>query len=261
MRLGVCAGIDRAADIGEAGYDYIELPLSSTLCPLEPESAILETLRKISALPIPVESYNIFLPANVKVTGPEADIEIQRRYLASAFRRAAQTGAEVVVFGSAGARNLPPGWPRERGERQISDFLSLSSRYAEKYRVKCALEPLQLAESNIINTVSEAYRMVQQISSTWVGVLADLYHIECDGEPMSHIEEAADRLLHVHTADTGRLAPGTGDYPNQALIQTLKKIGYDARISVECQWRDFLEELKLSHRTLRSYVENPICDG
>ncbi|MCL5283596.1 MAG: sugar phosphate isomerase/epimerase [Armatimonadetes bacterium] len=258
MRLGVCAGIEHAGDIREAGFDYIELPLSSTLRPLEPESEILVTLRKISTLPIPVESYNVFLPGDVKVTGPETDFELQRRYLAAAFRRASQTGAEVIVFGSAGARNLPPGWSRTRGEQQISDFLSLSSRYAEKYRIKFALEPLQLAESNIINTVSEAYRMVQPISSPWVGVLADLYHMESDGEPISHIENAVDRLLHVHTADSGRLAPGTGRYPNQALIQTLKEIGYDARISVECQWRNFVEEPKLSLHTLRSFVENPI---
>ena len=73
--------------------------------------------------PLKAEAYNVLLPAGLKVAGPETDTARQDRYLDTAFRRAAALGGQVAVFGSGGARGIPPGWAREQAETQIVDFL------------------------------------------------------------------------------------------------------------------------------------------
>jgi sugar phosphate isomerase/epimerase len=50
-------------------------------------------------------------------------------------------------------------------------------------------------------------------------------------------------LAHTHTADTGRFAPGTGTYDHLAFFRALREANYDARLSVECTWRDFASEI------------------
>ncbi|MEI6431128.1 MAG: sugar phosphate isomerase/epimerase, partial [bacterium] len=59
----------------------------------------------------------------------------------------------------------------------------------------------------------------------------------------STIYDVADVLAHTHTADTGRGAPGTGVYDHAALFKTLHDARFDARISIECNWKDLPSEV------------------
>ncbi len=57
-------------------------------------------------------------------------------------------------------------------------------------------------------------------------------------EPFESIIEARHYLLHTHTADTGRLYPGSGSYDYPGFFAALRSAGYDGRMSVECAWGD-----------------------
>ena len=87
MKVGCCAG---AADLGllEAcdGLDYIELPVAKSLIGDEGEfEALADRLR---ASRLGVLAVNVFLPATLKVVGPEARLEDLGRYAAQALSRA-----------------------------------------------------------------------------------------------------------------------------------------------------------------------------
>jgi sugar phosphate isomerase/epimerase len=104
------------------------------------------------------------------------------------------------------------------------------------------IEPLNRGESNVLNDVEEGAVLAQGAGHTRVRVLADLYHLVLEAEPMTHLLEASTWISHVHVADTHRRAPGQGSYPYQAFFSALHEIDYDERCSVECHWDDLPTE-------------------
>jgi sugar phosphate isomerase/epimerase len=241
-RFGCCAPADRAEAVARAGLDFIELPAVSTLRPDADGSEFAADLSRLEHLPLPAEAFNLFLPGDMKIVGTEIDHERISRYLRHVFDRAAAVGGKVIVFGSGGARRVPDGFDPEEAFAQIAAFLSEAGPIAERYGVTLAIEPLNTGESNILNSVPEALDLAATVGHPNVRALADLYHMELESEPLDHVTQAGDRLAHVHVADTGRFAPGTGEYPTLELFRRLKEMGYAGRVSVECTWRDFEAE-------------------
>lgn len=193
--------------------------------------------------PLPVEAMNLFLRDLVLVGPTPSPVEKIRSYVDTATHRAAQLGVSVIVFGSAGARKIPDGFSRTVAEAQLEQFLLLCANSAESAGIVIAIEPLCKRESNFVNLVGEGAEWVRRINRPGIGLLADTYHMEVEGEPISVLQECADLLVHVHTADTGRKAPGTGHYDHANLLDTLNGIGYKGRLSIECEWDDMSLEL------------------
>lgn len=237
MRFGVCAGVEAAPRLAEAGYDYIELSVAGDLIPDEEEAIWTAKRRAIDAMPLRPEAFNSFVRTG-KIVGPEADPERLRRYVETALRRAAEVGGKIVVFGSGGARHVPDGFPRDRALHQLLDFLGYCADASERTGVVVAIEPLQQAECNIINLVSEGAALARSVERPGVRNLADTYHMEREDEPLSAIVASADVLAHAHTADTDRRAPGAGTYDHAAFFRALRDAHYDARVSIECSWQD-----------------------
>jgi D-psicose/D-tagatose/L-ribulose 3-epimerase len=76
-----------------------------------------------------------------------------------------------------------------------------------------------------------------------VPVVADLYHIMLEEEPLTALTEFGPRIGHAHIADSGRRAPGLGDWPLQEFLHGLRSGGYRGAVSLECVWQDFAAEL------------------
>ncbi len=64
-----------------------------------------------------------------------------------------------------------------------------------------------------------------------------------ENEPLGTLVEHKDWLAHIHLADTGRLSPGTGQYPYDSFVQALQKAGYTGLLSAECSVKHPDEEL------------------
>ena len=86
----------------------------------------------------------------------------------------------------------------------------------------------------------------------FVKALADLYHIDEEQESIEHVVDAGNELVHAHTADTGRLYPGSGSYPHREFFEALREIGYNDRMSVECIFKDFQPECRKALEFLRA---------
>ncbi|MBC7809160.1 MAG: sugar phosphate isomerase/epimerase [Akkermansiaceae bacterium] len=256
MKLGVCAGADQARILADAGADYIELGVSGAISPLTQESEWAEKRKTLLALPLPTETFNVFLPGSLRITGePEqlADTDTVRRYVFNALRWAREIGGEVIVFGSGGARRVPDGFSKERAAEQIRDFLRVCGEASDETGVVIAIEPLNQGECNIINTVAEAVvEYAAVLNHPGIRVLADTYHMELENEPISVIAQHAPFIAHVHTADTKRVAPGQGEYDHVALFRTLRDAGYTGRLSIEANFKDLPGEIADSIRHIRT---------
>lgn len=255
LRLGICDRVSNIDVIADAGFDYLEIGLG-TLARLT-EEEFERDMAHVRAAKIKVEACNGMVPADIKLTGPEADEKVIREYLELAFSRAAKIGVRVIVFGSSTARNVPEGFPHEKGWRQIADFLRMSSEYAVKYDLDVVIEPLRRFETNILNLVSEATILASVLQLPRIGVLGDTYHMVACAEPYDAFGYAGDLLGHVHicNAMTRRYpVPGDdGDYED--VFRALKKCGYTGRVSVEARYDSMEKEAAPAYIRLREAME------
>jgi sugar phosphate isomerase/epimerase len=230
--FGWCRGIQDAAMLKEMGFDYIECALVSLQ--LENEVEFAANLPLFVNSPLPVKVFSIFFPGEIKLIGPEVDNERIRRYVHKAANAMNKIGATTAVLGSGKSRHIPNGWERSRADEQM---LRLLARIGEEFQdtgITLAIEPLNQMESNIINSVSEATSFAKLVNHPSIRVLADFYHMDEEQDPIQTLLENKDWLQHIHIADTGRLSPGTGNYPYAQFASTLKASGYAGTISAEC---------------------------
>ena len=241
MRFGICTGPENRDALAEAGYDYIELAVAGALRPEQPEEEVMPPLRAaFASFLVKPEAYNVLLPGDLKVVGPEADAARQERYLEATFARAASLGGQVAVFGSGAARGIPAGWALEEARRQVREFLGRGGAAAARHGITIAIEPLNVTECNFINSVAEAVVLAREVNHPAVAVLSDLYHVDHDGQSYAETREAVPLLRHVHVAGAvGRRAPTSEDYEFlRDYLAVVKASGYDGRISIEGGWED-----------------------
>jgi sugar phosphate isomerase/epimerase len=242
MRFGCCGGIADAPLIHDAGFDYIELPVG-TLMSATDEAAYRRIMDEIRAMGVPVEACNVFIPATLKITGPEVAREPLWQYAETALQRMGEIGVRVCVFGSGGARSIPDGFDRATAGDQLAAFLDHVQEASARHAVRVVIEPLNRAESNVFNSVAESDDFTQARGLAGIGVLADLYHLSVEGETYDGMVAAGDRLGHVHVADADRSAPGEGAPTDYAgFFQTLKRMDYAGTISIEARWHTTIRD-------------------
>lgn len=241
MRFGVCIAPDQIEIVAAAGFDFCELPARAVL-PFDDDATALPALRAIAAAPIRPESFNVLVPGDIPLCGPHADLEVLRAYLRRAFSRMASLGAVIAVLGSGAARRIPDGWSRNRALDQLADAVALAGDEASRHGITLALEHLNWQECNVLNTVSECAAFIRERGLSNVRLLADLYHIEVEREPLGAVANALSQVVHVHVAGGGRQSPDTPGYDYAGFMHVLHNARYDARISAECNWQNLAEQ-------------------
>jgi sugar phosphate isomerase/epimerase len=234
MRLGCCGGEDKLDTIINAGYDYIEPSIPTLRADLS-NSDFEPIFKRFSNAPIKAEAFNVFIPGDLKITGESVNTQALMKHVEITTRRATSLGAEIIVFGSGGARNMPEGFSRTQAFEQLGFFCAMAADIASKHGITIVIEPLTAQKCNIITSVSEGAELVEQVAHPNLALLADLYHMEVDNEPWANIIENAPVLKHIHlpVPDLDILTTEGKPFNHELFIQTLKKTGYDGRVTVE----------------------------
>lgn len=233
MKLGLCVGLDRLQEAADAGFTFAEIAVSELLAAPD-DAAFAKVADRIRAAPLPVEAANCFIPAELKVTGPDVNMPALRRHMEKALERAGHSGLSIVVFGSGGARRLPEGFPAERGWAQLADAARMAADIGGRHGVTIVMEPLLKRACNFFNRVDQGAAFVDRVGHPRLRLLADLFHMQAEAEPMVDVANAGARLAHIHLATPAlpETGPGT-EYDFEGFIAALRKAGYDGRLSVE----------------------------
>ncbi len=246
MKFGVCTDWTVAEALARAGFDYIEINATGHLKGLEPESAFAAVLAQIRLCPLPCEAANCFLPATLKITGPDADMNRLRDYVANVMERAQRAGLSTIVFGSGSARRVPDGFDRNRAYAQLVEFGRMAGPIAQRHGITIAVEPLNRKECNILNSLAESAAYVQDVGHENVRLLIDSYHWAVEKEPLENIVANGRLLRHVHISTfASRKAPGLEPCDLSAFFAALKRGGYDGRVSVEAAWDDIAKQASM----------------
>jgi len=237
IRFGVCAGPDKAEKLKAIGYDFIEGGVGGTLKPEMPDAEFAPELAKLKSCPLPFQSCNGFIPGKFRLTGPEAAHAPALDYAVRACQRADAVGIPFIVFGSGGARNVPKDFDVAKGKAQFIEFCQKLGERIQDGKVTIVLEPLNKAESNILNSVAEGIEYVDAIKRPRIQLLADFYHMMKEDESPDSIRKAGVRIRHCHIAELeGRKAPGTKGEDLSRFFKALRDIGYSGGVSCECGW-------------------------
>ena len=137
-------------------------------------------------------------------------------------------------------RRLPPFAEPPRTPEQDRDVLleglAELGAHAERGGAVLLLEPLNRYEDHMVNTVAQAAELVH--GAPGVRILADTYHMNIEeADPCAALRAAGGLLGAIHLSDSNRGQPGTGHVPFDAIVATLKDIGFDGVLSVECRLR------------------------
>ena len=199
MRYGFCTGfatdplfsIDSSLEAAVSlwGFDYIEYPLMSIAALSEADFSNLR--ERLQRAHLACDCMCNLFPASVPVIGERVNEKQIREYLDTAFGRAAILGVKKLIFGSAGARKRG-GLAKETADRQFLASL------------------LSVGEADYINTLSEGAEMVilaQKAGCTHIALMADLFHMNSNGEDCLDLKKYFPLIRHIHICETERKLP------------------------------------------------------
>jgi sugar phosphate isomerase/epimerase len=235
VKVGVCTR--DVASAAKYGFDYVE-PAAAEIAAMS-EDQFREFSNVVLASPLRCHAFNSFIRRpDLKVVGPEVPTSAMKEYLEACLPRCRRLGGSIVVWGSAGSRNVPQGFSREQAWDQIAAFLRMAGEVARRSHVIVAIEALRRQESNILNSGAEALEMVRRVKHPNIRMIIDYFHMREENEDLRILETGRREIVHLHFANPhGRVWPHdlVEDDHYAAFFGYLKKTGYSGGISIEGQ--------------------------
>jgi D-psicose/D-tagatose/L-ribulose 3-epimerase len=130
-------------------------------------------------------------------------------------------------------------WQMTDGERArdtdlLVQQLSELAAYAGDKGAILGVEPLNRFETSFINLVSQAIEVVDRVDNPACGVMLDTFHMNVEELSLGDaIRAAGKRLVHFHSCENDRGAPGSGHVPWDDVAAGLKEIDYDGAVVIE----------------------------
>jgi sugar phosphate isomerase/epimerase len=259
VRFGICVSLEDIAAAERAGYAYVELTVTNVVPEMDKAEfgALKNRLRGFKTRP---EAWRRFIPKEIPLVGRDVNFAKITDFVRTTLGRIGELDGKVVVFGSPGARNIPEGFPRDRAHQQLIRFLQMAADIAAENDIIIVIEPILRRNCNIINSVLEAVALARELDRPEIKVLADLFHMTAENEPVGAIADAGEHLHHVHMpvpdipglSEPRNITTRLPAYPIREFLEELWRLNYGHRVSVEDLDRRFMNleregPLVLSH--------------
>jgi len=258
MQLGICANTAGLNLLSPApGIDFLEGFTQELLQPETPDETRTRPADAILARGFTLPASNRFLPPDLKVVGPDVDYGRLDRFAANVFRRAKEINMTLIVFGSAGARMIPPGFSAATAFEQYVDVLRQLGPLAEEQGVTLLVEPLNRGECNCVNTILEGAEAVRRANTNGVKLLVDIFHMLRNGESADDIVKVGPLIRHAHVAENkDRAAPGVHGENHRSFYRALHRAGYRGRLTVEADWTDLPNQIAPTLAAIRTQLRD-----
>jgi len=261
--IGRCVkvlGVTTPEEAGQIGFEYLELALQDLL-PLS-DDVFAKTVDRLSALGLPALSGYGFLPADLKIIGPDVDTARVDRELRHGLTRARQLGVKFVVHGNllGQTRVVPGGFSVEKARAQFVDFSRRAAIEAEKHSITVLIEPLPPATATLINTVAEGLELVESVRHPNLQLLVEYSIFMKSGENPAILRRAGGHIRQVEIQNpNGWVYPLSTDESDYAsFIRLLKEGGFRGGLSIHGKPGDVMVNAQRAIALLRKLVANPV---
>jgi len=160
-------------------------------------------------------------------------IEVMRRMVGLC----ADLGSKALVHGSPQQRNVSQGEERQEAWKRASECFAAAAAEAQLAGVLYCIEPLSTRDTNLINSVAEAFECLKDINNPALQTM-----IDCCAAGSSEelpIPDLIDRwmpqgiIAHFHVNDPNRRGPGQGDLAFAPILAALNRHKYTGIVGVE----------------------------
>lgn len=216
--------------VARFGYDAIELVGEPT------QHDVAEVRRLCDAEGIAVSSIcSIFVGAERDLVALDPAMRSNGiGYAKSVVDFAAEVGAPTINLAPSPVGKLAPVGSRQQEWDLALESLSEIAAYGAKAGIRTCLEPWNRYETYFINRLDQALDLAAAVGHDNLGVMGDSFHMNIeDRDVAGNYRLAADRLFHVHFADSQRAAPGRGHIDFAPLVKALIDIDYQGYIAFE----------------------------
>ncbi|MDR2391004.1 MAG: sugar phosphate isomerase/epimerase [Planctomycetota bacterium] len=244
MELGFCSnmlawpgdttGLSCLEQIRDAGFDYVEAPAAQLLALQPDELKAME--KRILSSGLPCRAFNNLFQPGIRLTGGSVDNRKVDEYCDRAIALAVRLGVEIMVFGSAAARNVPFGFPLENAWEQLTGLLGRMGPKLEKHGVTLVIEHLNRLEGNIGDSFGAGLRLAEASGHPNIKGFVDFYHLDLGNENIAAVEENFSRIRHCHFSNVlNRSIPTPFRHEPRltGFLDMLKRLNYSHRLSVE----------------------------
>jgi sugar phosphate isomerase/epimerase len=255
--LGIVMDKSQDSLVYATGYRYIVENVVKYFSPLTVDEATFEkNLAAFSAIKTKIYALNVFMPGDMKLVGPDVNEAAIVDYARGVFARCQRANIDMVIWGSGGARRVPDGYDKVKAREQFIAVARKVAVVAKEYRIRLALENLNSTETNFINTVDDALKIVKDVNHPNFRLCVDIYHMLMENEPPAIIERTGDYLIHCDIAEReGRAAPGVHGQDFTPYLRALKKVRYRKLIVLECRWNKVETEISQGRTELLRQLE------
>jgi D-psicose/D-tagatose/L-ribulose 3-epimerase len=221
-----------APHVSELGFDWIEVPLET-----------LDDLDFSRAASI-VKDLGLGV-STCAAMGPDRDLihsdpSIQQNgmdYLKKCIDSTNTLGATNLVgplYSAVGRTWQMTEEERARDTDLLVKQLSELSQYAGDHGVFLGVEPLNRFETSFINLAEQVVEVVDRVGHPSCQIMLDTFHMNIEEKSLGDaIRAAGPRLIHLHSCENDRGAPGSGHVPWEEVCQALKDIKYDGPVVIE----------------------------
>jgi len=194
-------------------------------------------------------------PAGLHFTSSDRSVrEKTISYLRKLIDFCGDLGGKVMVFGSPQGRSTEGKISVEEAQRNFIGGMAKIAEHARERGVKILIEALTRNQTDVINTLEEALRIIKELDHPAIQAMFD-FHNTAD-EKLS-LAELIDRYypfihhVHVMEMDGKYLGAGNGGADYLSAFQLLKDRGYDKWVSLEVF--DFSPgSLTIAHESMRT---------
>ena len=177
-------------------------------------------------------------PAGLSIVSDDASI---RARTVGVMKRLTELGAALggsyLVHGSPKQRSVPPGVTREVALARATECFAQVAPLAASLGLVYCVEPLSTRETDVINTVAEAVRIVDQVKSPGLRTM-----IDCSAAGQMETDTVAElirrwipsgHVAHVQANDPNRRGPGQGEMDFEPILRALRDVDYAGVVAVE----------------------------
>jgi sugar phosphate isomerase/epimerase len=246
MKFAICNEIfqgwkldDTFAFAAKAGYDAVEIaPFTLAKDVKEISANERQRIRDLAAKAgIAISGIHWVLAQTEGLQVTHADYAVRKKtasYLCDLVDFCADLGGKTLVFGSPKQRNTTDGVASGQAQEWATAVFRDAVMLAEFRGVTICFEPLSAAETNFINTATEAIQFVQQIQSPNFKIILDVKAMSSESKPIPQIiRESWPHFAYFHANDKNLKGPGFGEVDFKPIAAALKEVGYDGTVSVE----------------------------
>ncbi len=184
------------------------------------EKRLKSVLEILPNFKTPIMSVQAFLLHDLRMlSAKEKDQKLAIRHVEETIKIASKVGAQNVVttitYEEPRIEN-----PRERCVELFKHFGKLS----EEFNILTSIEPLGRERTTFLPSVSEIYRLVQDVGSEHVRLMADTMHIHSNGEDVvGVVNEYLVKISELQLRDTNSRPLGQGSINFAPVLKIIRE--------------------------------------